>query len=318
VASAEAAEVMRQNRELQRRWASMPDATFRDFRASYEEYLAGFAVREDAIFEDVDAAGVPCIRVRVPPSASPPSGALLMHFHSGGYVIGSARGYRSFGAELAVACGCEVLLADYRRAPEAPAPAALEDALAVYRSLLAAGRDPARVVLCGDSAGGGLVFASLQALRDAGDPLPAGAVAISPWADLTLSGESMRSNAEHDPLVSRALLSGLLTLVLGPDGDPRDWRVSPLFGDWRGLPPLMVLASTTEVVRDDAVRCVAAARAASVDAGLLLAEGMVHVWPLNADRLPEAREALARIAEFVTASTGIPPIGRSDLRGPQS
>jgi epsilon-lactone hydrolase len=299
--SPEAADVFRMNQQLLADWTSSPDATIDDFRRVFEKFCDQLEIPGDAAFEPVDAGGVPAIWATA--EGADPS-RVVLHFHSGGYVLGSAHGYRSFGARLSSVANARVLLVDYRLAPEHPHPAALEDAQRAYRWVLDQGFDPGDVSISGDSAGGGLVLATLQALRDDGDRLPAGAVAISPWADFSLSGESMTTNADHDPLVPGPdLLRMMVQMIIG-DGDPADPRVSPLYGDWSRLPPLLVMAGSIETLRDDADRAVEAARKAGVDATFLEGDGMVHIWPIYADRLPEAREALARIGEFLGRHLG--------------
>jgi epsilon-lactone hydrolase len=299
--SPESAEVFKANQELLAAWTASPDLTIDDFRRIFEEFLGELAIPDDATFIEVDAGGVPAIWASAPGASSD---RVVVHLHSGGLVMGSAHGYRAFGANLSAATGARVLLVDYRLAPEHPFPAQLDDALAAYRWVLSTGLAPEAVVLCGDSGGGGLGLAALLALRDTGEPLPAAGVAISPVTDWTLSGESMVSNAASDPLVPGPdLLAMLRPMVLGEHGDPRDPLASPVFGDYTGLPPLLVMAGSIETLRDDGIRVVQAANAAGVDVTWLEGEGMVHIWPIFADRLPEAREAIERIGSFVATKT---------------
>lgn len=294
--SSEAAAVFAANQDLLAAW-SQPDLTIVDFRRIFEEFLADFAIAEDATFTEVDAGGVPAIWASAPGASA---GQAILHFHSGGLVMGSAHGYRSFGANLSAATGARVLLVDYRLGPEHPYPAAQEDALAAYRWVLAQGLSPSSVAICGDSGGGGLGLATLLALRDNGEPLPAAGVALSPLTDWTLSGDTMVSNAANDPLVPGPdLLAMLKPMVLGENGDERHPYASPLFGDYTGLPPLLLMAGSIETLRDDGHRVAEKAKAAGVDAIWVEGEGMVHIWPIFADRLPEAREALAQIGTFL-------------------
>ncbi len=295
--SSEAAEVFKANQELLAAWLADPNYGIEDFRRIFEESLATLAIPPDASFEEVSAGGVPSIWASAPGASADKA---IVHFHSGGYVMGSANGYRSFGANLSAATGARVLLVDYRLAPEHPYPAAPEDALAAYRWVLAQGIAASSIAITGDSAGGGLTLVTLQKLRDAGHPLPAAAVAMSPWADFTLSGESMVTNAANDPLVPGPdLLAMIKTMVVAADHDMTDPGISPLFGTWAGLPPLLVFAGSIECLRDDGVRAVEAAKKAGVDATFVEGEAMVHIWPIFADRLPEAREALAQIGTFL-------------------
>jgi monoterpene epsilon-lactone hydrolase len=295
--SPEAAAVFQANQRLLAEWTADPNATVDDFRRIFEEFLADLTVPADAHFEPVDAGGVPAIWAASPGATSDRA---IVHLHSGGYVLGSAEGYRAFGANLSNVSGARVLLVDYRRAPEHPAPAALEDAISAYLWTIEQGISPSHVVISGDSAGGGLALSTLQSLRAQEHPLPAAGVALSPWADFALAGDSMTSNADKDPLVpGPALLQMMVTMVIGEGADAKDPRVSPLYGDWTGLPPLLVMAGSIETLRDDGARCVSAAQAAGVDATFVEGEGMVHIWPIFADRLPEARDSLEQIGAFV-------------------
>ena len=272
-------------------------ATFDESRRIFEDWLSELAIPEDARFEPVEIGGVPCIWAEAPGIHA---NRVVIHFHSGGYLLGSANGYRSFGTFLSAASGCRVLLPDYRLAPEHPYPAAIEDALTVYEAVVELGHAPSQIAFCGDSAGGGLVFAALQAMRDRGVPFPAAAVSISPLADFTHSGESYRTNAAFDPLVTlETLKSQAATYCEGHD--PRSPGLSPLFGEWSNLPPLLILAGEIEMMRDDGKRCAEAAAAAGVNATYLEGAGMMHIWTLFADRLPEAREALEQVGSFIKA-----------------
>lgn len=276
------------------------DATVEDFRREYENLCAHFEVPADAVFAEVDADGVPAT-VATGPTGS--SERVVLYLHGGGYVIGTANGYRATGAALAEAADAQVFLLDYRLAPEHPFPAAVEDATAAYRWLMEQGHRPESIALAGDSAGGGLVAATLLALKAAGTPLPAAAVLMSPWTDLTISGESIDSRAEHDPIVSRDMLTLLAGLYLGEDDDPRTPTASPLHGDLTGLPPLFVLVGTSETLHDDARRFADKASAAGVDVTWEVGEDMYHVWPVFSSILPEGREALERIGRFVQERT---------------
>lgn len=293
--SAEAANVLRMNSELRDAWLADPAYDNNDFRQIFEDWLAQFEIPEGTQYESVSANGVPCIWADAPGVASD---RVIVHFHSGGYLLGSAHGYRSFGGFLSAATGCRVLLPDYRLAPDHSHPAAIEDAIGVYRWLLGEGFDPAKIVICGDSAGGGLALIALQQIRDAKLPLPAAGISISPLADFAHSGESRKTNEHRDPLVTMDLLLSMGVTYCG-DLDRRDPLVSPLYGNWSGLPPIMVLAGEIEMLRDDGKQCAQAAAAAGVDAIYVEGEGMAHIWPIYADRLPEARDTLRDIGAFV-------------------
>jgi acetyl esterase/lipase len=201
--------------------------------------------------------------------------------------------------------GCRVLALEYRLAPEHPHPAAVEGSTAAYRWLVAQGIDAGRIVIAGDSAGGGLTVATLVALRDAGDPLPAAAVPISPWVDMEGTGESITSRAEVDPMVSGAALRNIASLFVGEGGDLRDPLAAPLHADLTGLPPLLIHVGDHEVLLDDATRLAANAETAGVDVTLEVWPEMTHVWHGSAGYVPEADAAIARIAEFARPLVGL-------------
>lgn len=293
-------ELLEMNRQLRDAWLADPTYTYDDFRRIFEEWLADFAIPDGTYIETVDAGGVPALWATSP---NCDNDSVVVHFHSGGYILGSAHGYRSFGGYLSLATNAKVLVVDYRLAPDHAHPAAVEDALAVYRWLLAEGYSAGRITLCGDSGGGGLALVALQQIRDAHLPLPACTVAISPLADFTASGESRITNMPIDPLVTTDLLEAMAQTYCG-DKDRRDPMLSPLFGDWSGLTPVLVLAGEIEAMRDDGKLCAEAAARAGVDARYLEGKGMVHIWPVYADRLPEAREALTEIGDFVRRNMG--------------
>jgi acetyl esterase/lipase len=219
----------------------------------------------------------------------------LLYLHGGAWVLHLPSLYQRFAAELSVATGLRVLLVDYRLAPENPYPAATDDCVAVYRALVESGLAPAAVA--GDSAGGSLTLVTLMRARDAGLPMPACAVLLSPSTDLTLSGASARYNAEADPMFSSA--SGDLLPALYCPGQARlhPW-LSPLFGQWNGLPALYFIAASTEMLLDDSIRAQDRAVHAGVDARIDVWPEVPHVFPLFSF-LPEARQAVAQIVEFV-------------------
>jgi phosphinothricin tripeptide acetyl hydrolase len=227
---------------------------------------------------------------------------VVLYLHGGGYVIGSPRSHRHLAAAIAGAAAARALLLDYRLAPEHPYPAALEDATAAYRWLLAQGIAPGRVVIAGDSAGGGLTVATLLALREAGVPLPAAGVCISPWVDLTCGGSSYVSKADADPIVQRAGVEQMARAYLGSTA-PREPLASPLFADLRGLPPLLIHVGSEEVLLDDSVQLAERARAAGVDTTLEVYERMIHVWHWFLPMLDEAQTAVEAIGRFARRHT---------------
>jgi monoterpene epsilon-lactone hydrolase len=222
----------------------------------------------------------------------------VLYFHGGAYCLGSIATHRALVGNIAREGAARVASIEYRLAPEDPFPAAVDDGVAAYRALVAAGTPPTRVALAGDSAGGGLTAATLLALRDAGDPLPACAVCISPWLDLSCSGDSMRTRAHQDPMIVPARLRALGEAYLA-GASSREPLASPVFGDFRGLPPLLLHVGTAETLLDDSTRLAERARAAGVDVSLEVWDDMIHVWHAFSPLLPEADRALARIGEFL-------------------
>ena len=224
-------------------------------------------------------------------------GGLVLHFHGGGYVAGSARTHMGMLARVSAAAGVPVDAPDYRLAGEAPAPAAFEDAVAVWEALMRDGWEPGRVVLGGDSAGGGVALALLSHLCLRGTP-PAGLYAFSPWTDLSLSGGSLDANAEADPLLPAWRVGDLARIVLG-GLSPQDPRISPLFADFRGSPPVLLQAGRTEILLDDTLRMAERLEADGAEVTVELWPDTPHVVQFFGDWLPEAREARVRAAAFV-------------------
>lgn len=271
------------------------EASVEDMRARLDEMGTIFPVPDGINVVPLDIAGVRCQGFR-PAVMDGAAGGCILYFHGGAYVAGSLVSHGSLTGRLALACGCEVLSVDYRLAPEHPHPAALEDASTVYRHLVSQGTDPASVILAGDSAGGGLVTALLLALRDAGDRMPAGAVLLSPWLDLTVSSDSITALAADDPILTA---DSLATSAHAYAGDGlKDPLVSPVFAYPAGLPPLLILTSTADILVDDSRTFAERARAAGVQVDLDVEPGLIHVWPAI-DGLPEAADALDRISAWI-------------------
>lgn len=223
----------------------------------------------------------------------------LLYFHGGGYFEGSITTHRRLVASLCLAAGVRGLSVDYRLAPEHPFPAAVDDAVAAYRWLTGpGGEDPSRVIVAGDSAGGGLTAALLVALRDAGHPLPAGAYLMSPWTDLVATGESLKTRAEADPMIDPRDIKRITSYYV-PDGDVLNPLVSPLYADLSGLPPLLLHVGDAEVLLDDAVRLADRARVAGVSVELEVWPEAFHVFQMLAGLLPEADEAVAQAGEWM-------------------
>jgi epsilon-lactone hydrolase len=273
------------------------EPTPQGMREGYEKACAEIRVPDDVSYETTEVGGVPG-EWSTASDAGPER--TIIYLHPGGYSVGSAKGHRHIAGAYSRASGARVLALDYRLAPEHPHPAAVEDVVAAFDSLLQAGTPAESITILGESAGGGLSLASLVALRDREGAVPACGVAVSPWTDLTLSGDSMDSKAGEDPVNSREMLSGLAAGYL-MGGDPRAPLASPLFADLTGLPPLMVMAGSAEVLLDDAVRFAETAEQAGVETELVIAPEMFHAWTDFEWFLPEANEAIERIADFVRA-----------------
>jgi acetyl esterase/lipase len=230
-------------------------------------------------------------------TGSDPSKVLLF-FHGGGYCSGSIRSHRRMVSELGRAAKIRTLAVGYRLAPENPFPAALDDAMAAFEYLLAEGISPGRIVVGGDSAGGGISLATMLRLRDAGRPLPGCAWLVSPWVDLEMTGATLDTKAAIDPLIHREYLQELAAAYLGGN-DPKDPLVSPLHADLAGLPPILVQVGSAETLLDDAVRIAARLGAADVPVTLEVWPHMIHAWHLWSARLTAGRQATASAAAFI-------------------
>jgi epsilon-lactone hydrolase len=230
-----------------------------------------------------------------------PAGAckekVILYTIGGGYVSGSCNDHRTLVAKVAQGTGIAVLMFDHRLAPEHPYPAALDDALTAYRWLLAQGTSPENILIMGESAGGGLCLAALLAVRDQGLPLPVAGVALSPWTDLKLTGESYRTQV--DVCISPKGMNTVCSKYYVGDHDPTEPWISPLYGDLHGLPPLYINVGDYETMRDDSTRFAAKAKAAGVDTTLVVGEKMIHCYPLMAPMFPEATQALNEICAFI-------------------
>ena len=261
----------------------------------------GWRLRETYGAHDAPLRGEWLERVDGAPAAHAPA-ATVLYCHGGGYYFCSPRTHRSIVFGLATRADARVFSLDYRLAPEHRYPAALDDALAAYRSLIATDTAPESIVIAGDSAGGGLALATLVALRDAGDPLPAGGLLFSPWTDLAAAGASIRGNDSVDPMFCGAAIARAAQVYLG-DSPATDPYASPVYADLHGLPPLFMMAGSTEVLLDDSQRVADNARAAGVDCEFEVWKEMPHVWPMFAPFIPEASRALQHAAAFVRRAT---------------
>jgi acetyl esterase/lipase len=268
-------------------------------RARYEKMAAVLGGAPDARCEKVDAGGVPAEWVAAP---GIDTGRAVLYLHGGGYVIGSLNTHRRLAYDISAASGARVLVIDYRLAPEHPFPAAVDDAAAAWRWMLAQGLDPKRVAIAGDSAGGGLTIATLVNLRDRKLGLPGCAVAISPWVDLEGLGSSIAGRAAQDPMVQKDGLLWMAGMYLAGK-DAKTPLAAPLHADLGGLPPILVQVGTAETLLDDSTRIAERLHAAGVDVKLAVWPNMLHVFPFFAPILSEGRDGCLEIGSFIRSRT---------------
>jgi acetyl esterase/lipase len=273
--------------------------TIEGFRIAYEELASNFPLAADIMTERVGAGGVPAEWIAAPGVADD---RVLLFLHGGGYIMGSMRTHREVISRLSRATGMRALGLEYRLAPENPFPAAVEDTIAAYRWLVFTGIAPQKIVIGGDSCGGGQTVATLVALRYLGEPLPAAGVCISAWTDLTQTAESFTTKAAVDPFVQRELLEFMANTYLG-GRDRRTPLASPLYADLQGLPPLLLQVGSAETLLDDSTRLADRAKAAGVEATLEVWDDMIHIWPIFAAILPEGQQAIERIGAFIREHT---------------
>lgn len=274
---------------------SDPADTIQQIREKFDGSMLHLPVLAGAQIEPFSARGVTGDWVSMPLVAAD---RVLLYLHGGAFIVGSARTHRDLAARLSQAAGVRVLVPNYRLAPENPYPAAIEDATAVYGWLLEQGYKPEHIAICGDSAGGNLAVVTLLALREAGVALPAAAILLSPWTDLTLSGESVTTRAEVDPMIKLGEAGEQIAGYVGQH-DPANPLISPIFADLHGLPPLLIHVGNDEVVLDDSVRLAERAQAAGTAVTLKVWEGMWHVFQALAVMLPEGRDSIAELGAFV-------------------
>ncbi len=281
------------------------DAQPRDIMAYRQEFEASAestAIPPGFRVDPVDAGGCAADRLTLFDGAG---GGVVLYLHGGAYVVGSPRTHRALGARIGRASNASVLIPEYRLAPEHPFPAALDDAVAAYQWLLSQGTPPGRIVLCGDSAGGGLAAAAVLALRDAHVPLPGAVVLLSPWTDLAATGESLATRRDMDPMIDPDRIGESAEMYLR-GADPKTPLASPLYGRLDGFPPTLIHVGTAEVLHDDATRFAAGLREAGADVELDVVDDMFHVWHFFAEFLPEGEDAINRVGEFVRARLLIP------------
>jgi monoterpene epsilon-lactone hydrolase len=271
-------------------------------RVIFEEMMAAIPVPDDVTKSSGSLGGVGVVNVE---AAGADQAKVIFYLHGGAYAIGTAASSVGLASVLARRAGARLVTIDYRLAPEHPHPAAIDDAVAAYRGLLDSGVAASAIAVAGESAGAGLAAATLVALKHAGLPQPSGAVLMSPWADLTLSGQSINGKAAVDPaLTPEGLRRRAVDYVA--DGDPTAELVSPIFADVAGLPPLLIQAGSHEILLDDATRLAARAAAADVAVTLEVTPGVPHVFQGFAAMLDEGDAALTSAGEFLRAHLAAP------------
>lgn len=228
-------------------------------------------------------------------------GRVVLYFHGGGYVAGSPQSHRALIGRLAEAGEAEVFAVRYRLAPECIYPAAVRDGIDAYRGLLATGQDPSSIIVAGDGSGGGLAFAVTLAIRNAGLPMPAGLIAMSPWADLSLSGWSMLQNQKSDPALHWEILFQCARHYLRKS-NPSDAYCSPAFANLKEFPPVMVHAGAAEILRDDASKLGDRAADAQTPVSVEIYDGMGHLFQADL-KSNEAKVSLARLGQFIRGKT---------------
>lgn len=280
----------------------VPNVPVETARRHFEKVARTFLPRAIGVeVEQAELAGVAVDWLR-PKQAD--KSKVIFYLHGGAYVIGSRRTHRQMVSHIARAAGVTAVLPEYRLAPEHPFPAAIDDAVAVYRALLESGFKPEDIVISGDSAGGGLSVATLLALRHAGDPLPAAAVLMSPFLDVTASGESATTRADQDPWFQVTDM-GVVARYYCPDESKwRDPLVSPVFANVSGLPPMLVHVGDDEILLSDSTRLVEKLEAAGIDVEFEIFPHMWHVFQMFVGKMPEGKKAVAKIGEYIRRQLG--------------
>lgn len=262
-------------------------------------WLGGKATKAHSLAEitKTEIAGVPAEKISFKGISTD---RLLFYIHGGGYVFGSPLSHRALASRVGWAVRAEAIVPDYRLAPENPYPAGLDDVVSVYKKITASVSSPKKIIIAGDSAGGGMTLALILRIRDEGLPMPGLVCCLSPWADLTQSGESQKLNRKKDRMLSKEILSDFAAFY-APDTMLKDPYISPVFGDYKDVPPILIQVGTSEVLLDDARRVAAAVKAAGGDVTLQEWRDMQHVWQFNYRLLDRAGQAVKAIGEYAGA-----------------
>lgn len=271
-----------------------PAMSLRLMRWVFEDWQRVTAEPEDVTYKSTEIGGVPGILVK-PLDADPSQ--ILVFLHGGGFALGSSASHRKLAGHVARACGAVGFVADFRRAPEHPYPAQLDDATAVFDALVDSGIDPADISFVGDSAGANIAIATTLRMQRS----PGLVVTVSPWLDMENTGETLVTNDANDFLITREGLQGNIDRYLSGGADPRDPLVNPLHADLTGFPPLYITAADIESLYSDAARLHVLAQHAGVDVTFDVAEGQQHVFPLQAGNLAAADTSIAAIADWYRA-----------------
>ncbi|GHO81595.1 hypothetical protein KSD_93660 [Ktedonobacter sp. SOSP1-85] len=289
---------------LSRKTAPRSPLSLAEQRVAFESFIENVVghplpLLEGTRIESVDVSGVPAAWIS-PPEAD--AERMMLYLHGGNYMLGSLTSHRDLVTRLAAAAGMRSLFIEYRRAPEHVFPAALDDALTAYRWLLANGTRPEHLVLAGDSAGGGLILALLQVMREKDVPMPAGAALLSPWTDLVGTVESRTTRDATDPTFTGKAINALASFYAGTE-DLHHPLISPIYADLRGFPPLRIDVGQDEVFLDDSLQVADHARAAQVPVELTVWEGMWHVFQNFSSVLPEGQQSLEQMGTFLRHQT---------------
>lgn len=284
------------------RMAANPDLTIADLRSMFDEWHQPTFEPEGVTYRSDVLAGVEA-------TWALPTGAdmsrVILYTHGGGFAVGSASSHRKFVGHLAKQLGVSAVAIDYRRAPEHPFPAQIEDSTAVYKELMNRGYKPQNITTSGDSAGGNLAISTVLKLREDGIDLPGSVIAFSPWLDMEHVGNTLETNKETDALVSKEILQAMSGMFLGETGLPTDPLANPLKADYQDFPRLYISAGAVETLLDNSLDLEEIAKASGVDVTLSVAAGMQHVFPILAGRAHEADAELSQIAKwFKTPVTG--------------
>ena len=279
--------------------ASRPRATeIPQMRKDIDARGLSYGLPSDVTVEKVSANGVPSEWTSTPGADATKA---ILYLHGGGYVIGSLDSHRHVVAEAGRAAGCRTLAIDYRMAPEHPFPAAVDDTVAAYKFLMSSGIAAKNIAIAGDSAGGGLVVGAVLAIRDAGLATPGCAWCISPWVDMEALGQSYTDRAAADPTVQAPTIKFMAETYLA-GADPRSVYAAPLYGDLKGLPPMLIQVGACETLLDDSIRLARLAGIADVVVELQIWPEMIHVWHLYHPVLAAGWRAIASGGSFVRAT----------------